>query len=133
MAEGLVRTVELERFVGRPYAEPFGCFELVRAVVLEELRVEVPDYAAAITERQRAAAFASLMDRHADRVDVPERGDIILIGPPNRVHHCGVVVDPQRKVMLHSLEHIGAHLVRYGDPKWRSRIESFWRVRSPAE
>jgi cell wall-associated NlpC family hydrolase len=129
MAEGQLRTVEFSQYVGRPYAQPFGCFELVRSVVIEQLGVEVPDYASAITEAQRTAAFLLLMDRHADRVDAPLEGDVILIGPPGAPYHCGIVVDPARCRMLHSIDQRGAHLDRYDGPRWRARVESFWRVR----
>lgn len=116
-------------WIGRPYRQPFGCFELVRAVLLER-GIEIPDYAEQVTEAQKAAALRVLIARHADQVERPIEGDVVLLEWGGQPAHIGVMVNGRE--FIHALEHCGAHIERTDSLRWRHRVLGFWRPRPAA-
>lgn len=118
--------VDCRGLIGRPYVEPFGCFELVR-VVLAGRGIEIPDYSESVSEDAKTDALLRYVREHADAVGDPEPGDVVLFGLGGRPAHLGVVVEPG--LMIHSTEHIGAHLERFDRARWRRRVLGFWRPR----
>lgn len=112
--------------IGRKYREPFGCFELVRQI-LQDRGLQIPDYAAQVTEERKAAALRELIVAHCYEVTDPRESDVILLRWAGQPAHIGVMVD--QTDFIHSLEGIGAHIESVTSSRWRNRIDGYWRVR----
>ena len=120
------RSIEWRRYVGRPYVEPFGCFYLVREV-LTDCGIVIPDYAEhlADTPHAKAAVFQAALAERCCEVGDPQTLDLILLRG-GRSSHIGILTKPGE--MLHASDGVDACIENYGAPRWRNRIEGFYRI-----
>lgn len=121
----------IERLVGRPYVEPFGCFLVVREA-LEMLGTVIPDYTEGLSESERLAALQDGLARHAEPVESPQRGDVVLLRMLGEGGHIGIMVNPRE--MLHCVKGTNACIERIDGVRWRGRVLGYWRPgsRGPA-
>lgn len=102
------------RFIGIPYSQ-MNCAELVAHVLETEfLR---PDVAAALRgfpehdmgTRERTEAINQGWRQLADRVDIPQDGDGVILKIGSRLSHMGLVVDtPKGIFVLHTVGNRGS-------------------------
>jgi len=115
-------------FVGIPYGfrdeEGLDCYQLVIKVLAEVFDKHIPDYQ---FDGGWKDADEGFLGHKGDfqRVDAPERGDIVLLKIGTRPIHCGVVVGSS--TMLHSLRGSNSCIERFNVTKWINRIEGFYR------
>lgn len=123
-------------YVGIPYAdisEPpengADCFQLVRVVLKEQFRIEIPslrypksEHSPADFERFLAQYEAFHKDWH--KVEQPQEGDLILILRDKMPSHVGIVIDSQR--FLHTTPATGAVVERLND-SWVRRLYGYFR------
>ena len=117
-----------ERFIGRLYKEPHGCFYLVQDVYEEEYQETFLNYAKGLAGNDpvaRAAIFSKAMVHDFKEVGTPREGDIVVINVATRPWHMGIVVKPGW--MLHTFNGANACFERYTDLKYRNRVEGFYR------
>jgi hypothetical protein len=119
-------------FVGLEYVPPFGCFDLVRRALSEGLGHAAPELRGDTDHPlARAAAFRDAVARHCRRIAEPAEGDVIIFASGPVVLHCGLVVRPARRLMLHA--NFGPSVVEPWDgPEWRdlltgSDVAGFYR------
>ena len=116
-------------FIGREYEPPHGCLRLVEQVfheAYEKGRDKVVGIDNGIPANSSRPLF-ELIQRLTYPVspgDVQE-GDIILVR--SRPWHIGVVIDPKKRLMLHSYDGGAACIEQFIGPSWESRIAGFYR------
>lgn len=128
--------IDLDRYVGKPYEQPFGCFMLVRQVLMDQ-GVFIPDYTDGCTEElqthaQRARAFMCHLEGHAVEVshEPREEGDVVLLRIGPWASHIGIWLPHNGGIMLHTINETGAVLERLDSIRWRNRILGYWRVQT---
>lgn len=120
------------RFIGIPYSE-MNCAELV-AHVLESQFLR-PDIAASLRgfpehdmgARERTEAINQGWRQLADRVDVPQDGDGVILKIGSRLSHMGIFVDaPKGWHILHTVAERGSVLEPVGNIL-TCKVEGFYR------
>lgn len=125
-------------YVGIPFV-PKGrdrkgcdCWGLVRLVLLERFRIEVPsltddyqDVADRITNSILVGDTTQSWRRNWTETREPSAGDVIMLRILGIPSHVGVVTKPG--YMLHTEKGVNSLIERYDSPKWSSKIEGFWR------
>lgn len=119
--------IDAGRYIGRPYREPFGCFELVRTILLDQ-GVELPDYAQTVSEAEKADALRRLIAEHCIEVTQPKAADIALLRLARGPGHIGYMLSSVD--MLHAFRGHGAHIERIDSLRWQHRVLGFWRLRA---
>ena len=126
--------MDLSAYVGLPYQDR-GCWELLRRVYREQLGIDVPDYAEAygrLEARQRAQLAALIAAERRPWLAVQEgqerAGDAVLMRITGHPSHIGVVAEPGR--FLHVFQGATACIESYRSPRWRPRLEGFYRHRA---
>ena len=116
-------------FIGAAYEPPVGCFRLVQRVFEDAYGIQVEDHADAVGQSReaRAARFHHVLAAHCVTVTEPQEGDVIIINIGGKPAHIGIVVEPGW--MLHAYEGGSAVIESYRAPRWRARINGFWRYR----
>lgn len=121
---GRAAVADYSRFLGRPYEPPLGCLRLAEAVYREQYGIDFGRLGEEL-DRGDGLALMKLLRDHADKVEAPQEGDLILLaGHP---WHIGVVIGPGE--MVHSYEGGAACIERYDGMLWSARMRGFWRVR----
>ena len=115
----------IEELVGTPYQEPFGCFALVREA-LHRLGKNVPDYTDGLPESRSLEALRDGLARHAELVETPQRGDVVLLRVLGQPGHIGIMLN--RREMLHSMAGVNACIERLDSVRWKGRVLEFWRA-----
>lgn len=129
-----------EKWVGLPFEaaargpRAFDCWGLVRAVYEEKYGISLPSLDGRYHGIADQRALAGLVEeqRPEEWVPVPggdERpGDAIVLRVAGLPTHLGLVVG--QGWMLHTQASVGSVLEQYGRPRWRLRVEGFYRHRS---
>ncbi|WP_019905717.1 NlpC/P60 family protein [Methylobacterium sp. 77] len=131
-------------YVGLPWRargltrEGIACWGLARLVYAEQLGIEVPDYAAAVsslTERAEVAAvFAENTSAAGPWVEVHAAGaqfeivqdfDILVFQRAGLTHHVGIAIGGGR--MLHIDTDQDSCLVDFTTGRWASRLVGAYR------
>jgi len=94
------------KFVGLPYQEPFGCFQLVRHVYKEMYNLPIRD-----------------IKDIAVKVRDPQEGDVVLFD--GEVWHVGLVI--REGEMIHCYRGGTSCVESYLTMRWRNRIVGFYR------
>lgn len=115
----------IESLVGHPYEGRFGCFVVVRKA-LEMLGKHIPDYADGLREEDRLAELQARLAEHTLPVQVPERGDLVLLKVLGEPGHIGIMVSPDE--MLHCMGGTDACIERLSSARWRGRVIGYWRI-----
>ncbi len=122
-------------WTGRPWQRPHGCWQLLCAFYLAEFGVALPTYNDQVPGDDGAQLAALIADELGAWREVSrgaERyGDGVLIRIAGAPAHIGVVLGNGR--MLHVL--MDGHdscVESYRTPKWRPRIEGFYRHKALA-
>lgn len=114
-------------FIGMEYDPPFGCFQLVRAVLAGCFGV-APDVSTndvIDTPEGRLQALHAGLAEHCRPVNDPQEGDIVLVR--SRPAHIGIVIDPP--YFLHAYAGGTSCIESYRELRWRNRIMGFYRYR----
>ena len=121
------------QYVGVEY-ELRGCWELLRRVYLEQLRIELPTYAEKAPDMDRAKLGELIRAERTAWLAIPageERAtDAVLFRVMGHDSHIGIVIGAGR--MLHAKPGTNACVESYRGPKWAQRIEGFYRHRAAA-
>lgn len=121
--------MNLERYIGLPFKKhgrgPDGwdCWGLIEHIYERELGLYLPIYEYDDTTHHNAVFFAQ-QQGHWREVDEPAAYDVVLL-TAMRNPHVGLCIDNQR--MLHVPEEKTSCVEWIYSPKWKSRIESFYR------
>lgn len=135
------------RWVGLPYRDKgrgpdgFDCWGLVRAALLAERGIRLPDYAdayesASDPDSASRAVTAGLANGWR-KVERPEPFDLVILKIALRPWHCGLIV--ARGWFLHCPPpHRGSTqtlscLERLDSLQWRNRVEGFYRLQAGIE
>jgi cell wall-associated NlpC family hydrolase len=129
------------RYVGIPWKDSgrdalgSDCFGLVRLVLLEQFRVDLPSYVGAYVSAHEREEVSSLIAGHVATdgcwmpVAMPRAGDGIVLRILNRPWHVGLMVSPH--AFLHVQETQGYSTIeRLDDSRWARRIVGFYRHRA---
>ncbi len=122
-------------WTGRPWQRPHGCWRLFCAFYAAELGIVLPTYDDQAPDDDGPALAALIiheLDAWREIAPGNERyGDGVLIRIAGAPSHIGVVLGNGR--MLHVL--MDGHdscIESYRTPKWRQRIEGFYRHKALA-
>ena len=119
------------RYIGLPFElhgrgpDAYDCWGLVGFLYAEELSILLPTYMYDLGTEQLALDFAK-EDGHWREADSPTGYDVVLMRAMGKPH-VGIVVDGQR--MLHLPESGTACIESFYSPRWKSRVEGFYRYR----
>jgi cell wall-associated NlpC family hydrolase len=121
--------MKVAKYIGIPFAprgrgpDAFDCWGLVAYIYAVELGVELPAYVYE-EEDQFDTIAAARNDGYWREVDEPSIWDVALFTAQGRPH-VALCIDNQR--MLHVPEG-GTSCVEYiNSPRWKSRINAFYR------
>jgi cell wall-associated NlpC family hydrolase len=123
-------------YVGLPWRDKgrdrsgLDCWGLVRLVLAEQFRIEVPNYADQYVSAAEAEAVAHLMRGESGpwreiAWEIACPGDLVLCRFLGEPCHVGVLVAPG--LMLHVQRGIDAALVRLDSPLWARRAIGVYR------
>ena len=118
--------MERRGYIGRQYSGPVPCFDFV-ADVLRDRGLSLPGYSYAKAEH--AEAFRRHLAEHAERIDSPEAGAVVLFNIGGHPAHIGVMVD-HLEFMHHDATH-GVIRESIRASHWRARIAGYFRPRIP--
>jgi hypothetical protein len=110
----------------------------MRSFFEDELRLPMPDFADGLRDSPlaKAIAFRDALAGCCKKVAAPEPCDIVMFGTAGHFEHCGIVIDPVRREMLHSnkpndhMSEASSTVARYGGLLWHP--VGFWRYSPPA-
>lgn len=117
------------QYIGLPFKprgrgpDGWDCWGLVEMIYEHELGIRLPSYAYTTVDQGHVVATAQ-EDGYWKEVDEPAMMDVVLL-KAMRNPHVGVCVDNQR--MLHIPEGKTSCIEYINSPKWKSRIEGFYR------
>ena len=116
-------------FIGAAYEPPVGCFRLVQRVFEDAYGIQLDDFADSVGQSReaRAARFHYVLAARCVPVDDPQERDVIILNIGGQPAHIGIVIAPGE--MLHAYEGGSATIESYRSPRWRARINGFWRYR----
>lgn len=118
------------RFIGIPYEYPHGCFRIIQRVFQEEYNINMPNYVVGVDEGDRTG-LAEVYFKHlvegCQEVETPEEGDLIGFRLTRIMYHIGLVVEPQKCLMLHCYPEAKTVIESYDSMKFRTRIDGFFR------
>ena len=128
----------VKKYVGIPFASNgrtmsgCDCYGLVRLVLRNEYRIELPelsnDYSDALNVAETARLFAeNLPVLAAEKLGAPEEGAVAVITERGVPAHLGVAAGGG--YILHTGIKTGAVCQRATHPGLRGRIEGYYRVR----
>lgn len=113
---------------GRSRHAGCDCYGLLRLIYLEELGIDLPLYPnrelgeAVIEERERA--WGQISKEEAKEYDV------VLLHKYGRVCHLGIIASKANEYMIHLGRGHGVMIEAYSSPRWKNRVEGFYRCRS---
>lgn len=113
-------------YVGRRYRGRVACFAFVRDWLADH-GLTLPDY-----DYPRDAHLEALREHiaaHAERVDAPAVGDVVLLRSDNDPVHLGIVIEPGR--IAHHTETHGVIIERIDGIRMRGRVVAYLRPRLP--
>lgn len=109
------------------------CFNLPLLFYSEELRIKLKDYTEGYAENWSELGndyFLKLYRKWGfSKIEGPAYGDIVLFSIGGKVNHCGVVVDPDNFLFLHTGKGgtcVGNYVT---DFQWAARVYGFYRHR----
>jgi cell wall-associated NlpC family hydrolase len=124
-----------EKWVGLPFRDKgrgpdaFDCWGLVRAVLIEQFGVTLPDYADAYTDAHDHASVAAAVEAGLrdgwQIVPTPRCGDLVVIKIAGRPWHCALAVTPAR--FLHVPDKGTSCIERFDNVIWTRRLEGIYR------
>lgn len=116
------------QYVGVEY-ELRGCWELLRRVYAEQMRIELPSYAENAPDMDRSRLAALIESERTAWLAIPcgvERpGDAVLFRVMGHDSHIGIVIGDGR--MLHARPGANACIESYRGPQWGRRVQGFYR------
>lgn len=124
-------------YVGLPYRDRgrdrtgLDCWGLVRLVLREQFSIQLPSLGESYRTCLDEDAVARLVKVqrplvHAERVFLPQEGDIVLARLRGFACHVGVFVGSMS--MLHVRSGTDTVVDRIDETRWTNRIEGFYRV-----
>lgn len=127
---------DVSRYVGIPYADRgrtargADCWGLVRLVYREQFGIELPSldgrYASPTDSAGIAGAASDIMRCDWTLIELPEPGDVALMTIAGRPFHVAIVI-PGNKFLHNPSAPQGAVIESLSDPRWRRRVEGFYR------
>lgn len=103
----------------------YDCYGLVLEVS-KRLGKYLPDYESVVSKAMRQIQDkVNTYKSQFERIEKPERGDLVLITNGRFECHIGIVID--RGVFIHIKKECGVQQVRFNHPLYKSRIEGFYR------
>ncbi|MCK4302824.1 MAG: C40 family peptidase [Candidatus Eisenbacteria sp.] len=118
-------------YIGIPYAENgrdesgVDCWGLVRMAYLDRYRVSLPSYTYGLTPELQAKEIEARQAEGWRKVDDPQEADVVLLRQLRQPCHVGVVCGDGN--FLHCEEGIGVVSQCLRGPRWKNRIEGFFR------
>lgn len=113
-------------YIGIEYEPPHGCFRLVEQVFRGVYGIDLGKQDAGLENAESKDRTARIQRKLAEmtvKVDEPKEGDVAIIR--GRPWHIAVVIAPN--MMLHSYNGGTSCVENYAGPRWRNRIEGFYR------
>lgn len=123
--------MNLEEYIGLPFKqhgrgpEAYDCYGLVRLIYLRELGISLPDYEYGDKDQWHQLWEEANQPRWM-RVREPETLDVVLL-VAQRNPHIGLYLKGRK--LLHVPEHGESCIDLLDSPRWRSRIEGYYRHR----
>lgn len=123
--------IDVSEYVGLPFTPGgrgprYDCYGLLRLVYADRLGIALPEhtgYTATLTPTTTAMIQAGLVDWTP--VADPEPWDVVLILVDGEPNHIGLVIGGGH--MLHTTNRTDACIESYQRPRWRARVEGFYR------
>lgn len=108
--------------IGIPY-EDKDCYELAKEFYRIEFKCELDLlYDVRPTEKQTMSLFNAQKEKFV-RVDVPQKGDIIVFNVVGLPCHIGIYLN--KETFLHTRQHTGSVIERFS--RWHKRVEGYYR------
>lgn len=128
-------------YIGIPFQdkgrtrEGCDCLGLVRLVLLEQFKIEVPSLTESYDDSTDSRANVKLYEdssqefrKNWKRVNEPQAGDAIVLLVDQRPVHIGIVTEPGW--FLHVDRHAAACVESYLRLPWSQQVDSFWRYQA---
>jgi len=127
-----------DAYIGREHSETYDCAALVLDVEREQFgrHVNVPSHRAFYkpgeNHNDEIVKYAFTL---ADKVDVPQDGDVVLMFNRNGLNHIGIYVDIKgTQYVLHNIAKVGTILQKLKDiTRYTLRFEGFYRPKENDE
>lgn len=129
-------------YIGLPFKDHgrdgsgLDCWGLARLVLLEQFGIALPSYAHEYSRTTAIDHISALIERESRRwqnIDLGHErcGDVVVLRLHGKPMHVGLVLGDQH--MLHIERGIDSVIERYTGPRWKDRIDSFYRYQSFSE
>jgi len=115
-------------FVGVQYEPPHGCFRLVAKVFQGVYGIDLGKQDEGLEQAQnkdRTARIQQKLVEMTEQVQEPKEGDVVIIR--SRPFHIGLIIQPG--LMLHAYNGGTSCIEEYSGPRWKNRIEGFYRYK----
>lgn len=126
----------MDEYVGIPFLENgtnrngLDCYRLVVLIYREKLGIELQDFVGVfvgdtLASMRKVARLMRSEKQKWQKVEKPQRYDVVLFRSGAMAYHVGIVVDHKR--MLHISDGIDSTIDEYTGIEWRNRVEGFYR------
>jgi len=124
----------MERLIGIPYKWRGSSYDGVDCWGLCQLYYKMvgrrlPDILELYLEKKECLSMGHVKEniRHKfSKVEEPVKGDICLFNIQGLPVHVGIYID--KLTFLHSTEGSTSSICRFTDPKYKTKLDSFWRT-----
>lgn len=70
--------------------------------------------------------YFKFVEQYAHKTDDPKNGDIVLYKFGRQISHSGIIVDVDKKIIIHALMGVGVIKAQWDEGDLKDRIVGFW-------
>lgn len=121
----------VRKYIGLEYKDAcwgpdyYDCWGLVSLVYKEEFDIDITKDMTMYSDRVGKVKRMQKYYSQWSRVEKPEIGDGILFLIAGKLPHCGIYIGDSK--MLHSIEGTSSCIQQLNNPRWKPRLEGYYR------
>lgn len=121
-------------YIGTPYrskgadSDGVDCYGLIHLIYKEQLGISLPDFSEGYTDANNQAEASKTIENGIPEFDLvtdQKLFDIVILRIMGWPCHCGMYIGDNK--MLHALEGHATAIESLNSPKWKTRVEGFYR------